>query len=65
MGLVWVMISLLEWPVLLSRGYFQALWLIIPVRTLLMILLVIAFWQVVRQTDSDHSVQGKSADAIP
>ena len=65
MALVWVMVSLLEWPVLLSRGYFQALWLIIPIRTLLLILLVIAFWQVVTQTASNHSVQGKSVDAIP
>jgi len=65
MALVWVLINLLEWPVLLSRGYFQALWLIIPIRILLLILLIIAFWRVVTQTDSDHSVQGKSADAIP
>jgi hypothetical protein len=65
MALVWVMVSLLEWPVLLSRGYFQALWVIIPIRTLLLFLLVIAFWQVVTQTASNHSVQGKSSDAIP
>jgi hypothetical protein len=65
MALVWVMMSLLEWPILLSRGYFQTLWVIIPIRTLLLILLVIVFWQVVTETASTHSVQGKSSDAIP
>ena len=64
MALVWVLINLLEWPILLSRGYFQALWVIIPVRTLLLILLVIVFWQVVVQMASNDRTQGKSADAI-
>lgn len=36
-----VVINLLEWPVLLSRGYEQGLWVTAPVRTLLFILLVV------------------------
>ena len=34
-----VFINLLEWPVLLSRGYSWGLWLTIPIRTALMMLL--------------------------
>ncbi len=45
MALVWIGINLLEWPLLLSRGWFQALWLLIPVRTFLLILLSVEFWR--------------------
>jgi hypothetical protein len=34
-----VMVSLLEWPILLSRGFFSMLWLPIGIRTLLILLL--------------------------
>lgn len=39
MAILLVFVNVLEWPVLLSRGYSWALWLTIPVRTLLLILL--------------------------
>ena len=45
MGIVWVGINLLEWPLLLSRGWFIGLWLVIPVRTLLLVLLAVEFWR--------------------
>ena len=44
MAIVLVLINLLEWPVLLSRGYFSSLWFLIPVRTLILALLGIAFF---------------------
>jgi hypothetical protein len=40
-----VFINLLEWPVLLSRGLFWGLWLTVPVRTLLFVLMVLEFWR--------------------
>lgn len=40
-----VFVNLLEWPLLLSRGFFWGLWLTIPVRTTLFILLVYLFWR--------------------
>jgi hypothetical protein len=43
-----VLVNLLEWPVLLSRGYNWGLWLTIPVRTLLLVLLAVEFWRAVK-----------------
>jgi hypothetical protein len=40
-----LLVNLLEWPVLLSRGYFQGLLATIPVRTLLIGLLAVLFYQ--------------------
>jgi hypothetical protein len=40
-GLNLVAISLLEWPVLLSRGRFDLLWIPIVIRTALILLLAI------------------------
>ena len=48
MAVSMVFINLLEWPVLLSRGYFWALPVIIPIRTILTILLTIEFWKICR-----------------
>ena len=48
-ALTLVFINLLEWPVLLSRGYNWGLWLTITIRTLLLILLAVAFWQTVKR----------------
>ncbi len=45
MALALVFINLLEWPLLLSRGYNWGLWLTIPVRTLLLVLLAVEFWR--------------------
>ncbi|MBS3751865.1 MAG: hypothetical protein KGY46_00580 [Anaerolineales bacterium] len=44
-GLVLVLINLLEWPVLLSRGFFWSLYLIVPLRSLVMALLGFSFYQ--------------------
>jgi hypothetical protein len=38
-----VLVSLLEWPVLLSRGRFDLLWLPVVIRTLLLVVMVYAF----------------------
>jgi hypothetical protein len=39
-----VLVNLMEWPVLLSRGYVMGLWLSIPLRTLLLALAAYLFW---------------------
>ncbi len=38
-------VNFLEWPVLLSRGWFWSLWLTVPLRTLLIGLLAVAFYR--------------------
>ncbi len=38
-------VNFLEWPLLLSRGWFWSLWLTVPLRTLLMVLLAVAFYR--------------------
>lgn len=45
------LVNLLEWPLLLSRGLFWSLYLIVPLRVLLILLLAIAFWRVAREKD--------------
>jgi hypothetical protein len=45
LGASLVLVNLLEWPVLLSRGYFWSLYFLIPVRTLMMILLGARLYQ--------------------
>ena len=52
MALVWIFVNLLEWPVLLSRGYFDAIWLLAPVRFLLLILLTVEFWRIAQSRGS-------------
>jgi hypothetical protein len=47
-----VLVNLLEWPVLLSRGYFSSLWITIIIRTFLLVLLAISFWQSIRNARS-------------
>jgi hypothetical protein len=64
MALALVFINLLEWPLLLSRGYNWGLWLTIPLRTLLLILLAIEFWQVVRNLAADEAVNGVAEQEI-
>lgn len=49
MAFTLVLVNLLEWPLLLSRGYFASLWLTVPLRTLLLGLLAAAFWPQVRE----------------
>jgi hypothetical protein len=50
LALALVFINLLEWPVMLSRGLFWGLWLTIPLRTLLFLIMVIEFWKAVKWT---------------
>jgi hypothetical protein len=45
LGASLVLVNLLEWPVLLSRGYFWSLYFLIPIRTLMMILLGVRLYQ--------------------
>ncbi|MCJ7718179.1 MAG: hypothetical protein MUO54_16895, partial [Anaerolineales bacterium] len=45
LGAALVLINLLEWPILLSRGYFWSLYYLIPFRTLLMTLLGVRLYQ--------------------
>lgn len=57
-------ISLIEWPVLLSHHYFASLWVIVPVRLLLFVLLILAWNQVSKFTQmNDVSVGEKTRDA--
>ncbi len=48
-SIVLILVNLLEWPVLLSRGYFWSLTYLIPLRTALMILLAFRFYQVSKE----------------
>lgn len=56
MALALVFINLLEWPLLLSRGYNWGLWLTISVRTMLFVLLVVTFWNVIRRSESEAPI---------
>lgn len=51
LALALVFVNLLEWPVLLSRGYFWGLYVTAPVRTLLLILLAVRFYREMRPTE--------------
>jgi len=51
-GVSLIMIALLEWPVLLSRGRFDLLWLPIIVRTLLLVMMAVeSGWSVFRKPE--------------
>ena len=43
-GMVLILINLLEWPLLLSRGMFNSLYWLIPLRTILYLLLGVRFY---------------------
>jgi hypothetical protein len=47
-----ILVSLMEWPVLLSRGRFDLLWLPVVIRTFLLIVLGIVFTGITLGTDS-------------
>lgn len=57
LALVLLLISLLEWPILLSRGWFQFLEEIILLRTGIFILLAILFARVVLNNDNNEKVK--------
>jgi hypothetical protein len=44
-AIILTLVNLLEWPVMLSRGYNWGLWLTISLRTMIWILLAIEFWR--------------------
>jgi len=46
LGAVLVMLNLLEWPVLLSRGLFWGLWVTILLRALILVVMALSFYQV-------------------
>jgi hypothetical protein len=52
LALALVFINLLEWPVMLSRGLVWGLWLTIPLRTLLFVIMVVEFWKTVPHSKS-------------
>jgi hypothetical protein len=54
--LVLSFVNLAEWPVLLSRGLNQWLYLTVPLRTGLFVLLVMDLWQAVRSRESECAV---------
>ncbi|HEB65549.1 MAG TPA: DUF2029 domain-containing protein [Chloroflexi bacterium] len=45
MSAVFLLLSILEWPVMLSRGWFQGLYALVPLRTALLALLTWAFYR--------------------
>lgn len=51
-----VFINLLEWPVLLSRGYSLGLWLTIPLRTILLALMSILFLNLLNRSKREAGV---------
>lgn len=50
-----ILVNLLEWPVLLSRGYFTGLWITIPLRTVLLGVMTLAFYQTMTCTRNTAS----------
>jgi hypothetical protein len=43
-----ILVNLLEWPLLLSRGLTWSLWVTIPLRVLLMVLLIVELYKLIR-----------------
>jgi len=59
MTIILILVNILEWPVLLSRGYQWGLWLTIPLRTLVMLLLT---WLWYQKISGRRSLPVKSID---
>src|SRR5690606_5748817 len=49
MAVTFVLVNLLEWPLLLSRSLNWGLWLTVPLRSLLLVLLSALFWDSLRR----------------
>ncbi len=49
-----LLISLIEWPVLLSHHYFASLWVIVPVRLMLFVILILAWNEVSKISQVDE-----------
>lgn len=54
-SVVLILISLLEWPLLLSRGLFESLYWLVPLRTFLFILLGYRYFQLIKDNTNVHS----------
>ena len=54
------LVSLLEWPILLSRGRFDLLWLPVVIRTMLLVLLAVTISRVVLSRQDKGSLRGVS-----
>ena len=50
-AIILTLVNLLEWPVMLSRGYNWGLWLTILLRTMIWILLAVEFWRGANKTN--------------
>ncbi|MEW6717743.1 MAG: hypothetical protein AB1345_09595 [Chloroflexota bacterium] len=55
---LFVLVNLLEWPLLLSRGLFGSLWLTILLRTLLFVLAAWLFWGQISQRGRGSAQEG-------
>lgn len=53
-AVILVLVNLLEWPVLLSRGLTWSLWLTIPLRTVLLVLLALLWFRQVRRAPAGN-----------
>ena len=49
-ALIFILTNLLEWPVLLTRGYNWGLWFTIPARSFILVLLALEFWKMLKKT---------------
>jgi hypothetical protein len=54
-GLLFV--SLIEWPVLLSHHYFAGLWVIVPIRLTLFVILIFLWWQLSKSTTQEQQIK--------
>ncbi len=63
MSVVLLALNVLEWPVLLARGWFQGLYLLVPARTLLLFFLTILFYQAMRADTIEHSPHSATEEA--
>jgi hypothetical protein len=50
LAVILTLANIIEWPVMLSRGYNWSLWLTVPLRALIWILLAVEFWGVVNKS---------------
>jgi len=57
MAVTFVLVNLLEWPLLLSRSLNWGLWLTVPLRSLLLVLLAALFWDSLRRFTPHPSVE--------
>ena len=61
-----LLVNLLEWPVLLSRGFFRGLWLTVPLRTLLLVFLALVWvGMVVKQAPATDQPPSESSVGRP